>query len=205
MRQRVSFPVPQPISSSSATYFQYIVDAFVQTARNLVVQLSGYPALDKTFPFIGGGCVSEAVFNGRFVEPIFQHNRAEMEKMGFVQLLNDRCPFPCVHLVSCGKYEVSCPDYRFVPTETGTRVQGYVLAYGTQFVVQAVHVSFGESLLKIVEVFATHAPVEFFQARFVQMFESRPEYFGGDAFLDVDSAFGSVDGRGVSYGESFIG
>ena len=195
MRQRVS----------SATYFQYIVDAFVQTARNLVVQLSGYPALDKAFPFIGGGCVSEAVFNGRFVEPIFQHNRAEMEKMGFVQLLNDRCPFPCVHLVSCGKYEVSCPDYRFVPTETGTRVQGYVLAYGTQFVVQAVHVSFGESLLKIVEVFATHAPVEFFQARFVQMFESRPEYFGGDAFLDVDSAFGSVDGRGVSYGESFIG
>ena len=125
--------------------------------------------------------------------------------MGFVQLLNDRCPFPCVHLVSCGKYEVSCPDYRFVPTETGTRVQGYVLAYGTQFVVQAVHVSFGECLLKIVEVFATHAPVELFQTRLVQVFEGRPEYFGGDAFLDVDSVFGPVDGRGVSYGESFIG
>ena len=125
--------------------------------------------------------------------------------MGFVQLLNNRCSFPCVHLVFCGEYEVSCPDYRLVPTETGTREQSYVLAYGTQFVVQAVHVSFGESLLKIVEVFATHAPVEFFQARFVQVFEGRPEYFGGDAFLDVDSAFGSVDGRGVPYGQSFIG
>lgn len=120
--------------------------------------------------------------------------------MGFVQLLNDRCPFPCVHLVSCGEYEVSCPDYRLVPTETGTRVQSNVLAYGTQFVVQAVHVSFGECLLKIVEVFATHAPVELFQTRFVQVFEGCPEYFGGDAFLDVDSAFGPVDGRGVPYG-----
>ena len=68
-----------------------------------------------------------------------------------------------------------------------------------------VHVSFGECLLKIVEVFATHAPVELFQTRLVQVFEGRPEYFGGDAFLDVNSVFGPVDGRGVPYGESFIG